>query len=70
LTEAAFRPSLPSFYRRATSRGRGQTTASSGTFGSIAVAGPDDAVLVGVDGDVHPVAQAQPGKDAGDVALD
>jgi hypothetical protein len=34
------------------------------------VAWPDDAVLVGEDGDLHPVAQAEPGEDAGDVALD
>jgi hypothetical protein len=35
-----------------------------------AVTGPDDAVLVGVDGDLHPVAQAEFAEDAGDVALD
>jgi hypothetical protein len=35
-----------------------------------AVTGPDDAVLVGVDGDLHPVAQIEFGEDAGDVALD
>jgi hypothetical protein len=35
-----------------------------------AVAGPDDAVFVGVDGDLDAVAQADFGEDAGDVALD
>jgi hypothetical protein len=34
------------------------------------VAWPDDAVFVGVDGDLHPVAQAEFGEDMGDVALD
>ena len=34
------------------------------------VTGPDDAVFVGVDGDLHPVAQIELGEDAGDVALD
>jgi hypothetical protein len=34
------------------------------------VAWPDDAVLVGVDGDPDPVPQAQLGEDADDVALD
>jgi hypothetical protein len=34
------------------------------------VAWPDDAVFVGVDGDLHPVAQAESGEDAGDVAFD
>jgi hypothetical protein len=32
--------------------------------------GPDDAMFVGVDGDLDAVAQAEFGEDAGDVALD
>src|SRR5258707_10033622 len=35
-----------------------------------AAAWPDDGVLVGVDGDLHPVPQAELGEDADDVALD
>jgi hypothetical protein len=31
---------------------------------------PEDAVFVGVDGDLHPVPQAELGEDADDVALD
>jgi hypothetical protein len=34
------------------------------------VAGPDDAVFVGVDGDLHAVAQPEFGQDTGDVAFD
>ena len=32
--------------------------------------GPDDALLVGVDGDLDAIAQIELGQDAGDVALD
>jgi hypothetical protein len=34
------------------------------------VAGPDDAVLVGVDGDLDAFAQVELGQDASDVGLD
>ena len=34
------------------------------------MAWPDDAMFVGVDGNLHPVPQAELGEDAGDVALD
>ena len=34
------------------------------------MAGPDDAVFVGTDGDLHPVPQPEPGEDADDVTLD
>src|SRR6185437_1849648 len=37
---------------------------------AVALSWPDDAVFVGVDGDLHAVAQAEPGEDAGDVAFD
>jgi hypothetical protein len=33
------------------------------------VTGPDDAVLVGIDGDLHPVTQIEFGEDVSDVAL-
>ena len=38
--------------------------------GLAGLAGADDAVFVGVDGDLHAVAQAESGEDAGDVAFD